>query len=357
MTLFKATKLTIAIWTILTSSIVYAIYVFLMSGGELNTKDITNIAIAIGAAAATLSAFYGTVALIEKKRNSILHETYRTWGPAAGIKVYNAKSEHFEQSVARAVRATWTGRNSTIHEITIDGQTSMKAEHLRTFLNFLNNKAPKNGAYALNLSEVTSGDISATLTDKNSPLIHEVEATLTILEILENYFPDNSAHGIEFDGELAGNPTHFLVTNMPHEINVRQYKEIEAKLQESIPAKESSAWSILPISTTVVKIHQTKQSDQRNSVTTINLLGKASTAALQFIGSYAIVNDVEIFAISNGTPLEFDVLFRNENDLQDTETITKFVRSLINILEGKFGGSWKATNDITNGRIGMTKVA
>lgn len=354
--------LTVLAWLFLVGPIIAVAYIFVSSGEFIEFQKLVIIGSLIAFSVASIAMFTGLSYNIINKRFNIRAEIYEKWGSSIGIKPLDKNNPNYTQNVLRAVRIDWLNNTTKPTVINIYGEKPMDVVALKELLEYLNSFAPRKRCYVFDLSELGSGELSAILSKEDDPRGKLMKVYIVLLGALKEVLPENVTPGIDFSVKFKNNPKvldSFLLTRLTEHVNPKDYRAIEDRITTAIPPLNKDYWwRVEPISSTVLKVHQTKEKDPRNNEIVLKLLAKSATASLRFAGSYALVENIELYYVVNSVPVAFDIFFRNFDDLYDTPTVNKMATGIVRILYSKFGGEWQIINNINDGgRLSITKTA
>lgn len=353
---------TFAAWFLLVAPLIAAGYIFMLSGGSFDQKQLVVFSTLIVFSFMSLLFFSLTALNREKRRSELVEGFYTRWASKIGIKPVDATQSDFSRQARRVVFPTWVGKTSKIDSIRLEGFSAMSPHNATEFLDEINNFAPKKKSFLLELNDMKNGEISARLTNKDNPEITIVQTTLGIMSKVFPLLSERNSPSIHLADDYENQETNilksFLLTDMSEVIPLRSHRDILQSVQEVVQAQEDFVWELEQINDAVVLFKQVKDSvEQHNDEEIMTLLWQSARASLKFAGSYAIAKTVDVLYMQNEVPLEFDVILSNADDLQDEETLKNFTKGFINILTSKFPGKWIYASFIASGKVSFSKVS
>lgn len=357
MAYLNTSVLSIVAWVFLVTPVLYGFFVLLTAGDFLDLDEMIHIGVAIAVSIISVYVFKAIANKTLSKRESVIEDIYDNWAEKAGITVIKSSSGKYEQAVNRSVRAEWIKQSAKYQRIIIDGNHPMDAKDSSQYLEYLNRVKPKTKQFVID-SSGTSETI-AHLVDNDDDQIQVLSTKLNILHELTPVLPDAANPNIEFSETFTSSKStldYLLVTRLSRRISPREYKAIESKMSQIIPAIKGYAWRVSEISNTAIMLQQSHEEDLRYNQKIINLIGKSATVALKVAPSYATAYNVEIFAVDGETPTDFDIVLRNHDDLNDEDTLQSVVQGFIRVAKSQFNGEWEAINLLDNDRLGFIKI-
>lgn len=373
-------------WVLTILPFIAAGVVVARSGGILRTKDFALLGACLLVLLLVVLFFRAVGNNLVDRREDLLDRLYELYAEDAGLKVvpesdYDAR----DSAVAKFVRARWRDMSTRFDRITfycaqplsletldridkrLNKGRSVKIfalvpdrEHL-TFDDFSFVRLPRKGnersailktqGHYLKARNVFDGILEGIPGEHHVVSVKGKSSTLTeiVVESSQNVIDDRSAFVLEeacqksLEPKVKGN-----------ESSDQGSDDKTGESQEDV--KTSLRWASRLESQNRI-FYLTKDPDMRKNPKMIETLVKAGTAALTVSGSYAEVNHVKIFSVSeDGAPKDIDIVLRNCEDLKrDFNLLTSTAQGLLNVVQAIIPGTWEIVDNIQKNAISLCR--